>query len=47
VSLEIVGQPGETSALTDEGLRAVSSLPSLTFLGLNRCKTVTGAGSEH
>jgi hypothetical protein len=44
VSLEIVGVPGQTAALTDKGLRAVSSLPSLTFLGLNRCRTVTGAG---
>ena len=44
VSLEIVGVPGQTAALTDKGLRAVSSLASLTFLGLNRCKTVTGAG---
>ena len=32
VSLEVKGSWGETAALTDEGLRAVSSLPALTPL---------------
>jgi hypothetical protein len=43
VSLEVKARYGE-AALTDQGLRAVSSLPSLTFLDLTWCCNVTDAG---
>ena len=32
--------------LTDEGLRAVSSLPALTSLNLSRCRAVSAAGVQ-
>ena len=32
--------------MTDEALRAVSSLPSLTFLNLTGCDKVTAAGVQ-
>jgi hypothetical protein len=46
VSLEIKGEAGVTAALTDKGLRAVSSLASLTFLYLTYCFKVTAAGVQ-
>jgi hypothetical protein len=44
VSLESKGYDGDTAALTDQGLRAVSSLPALTFLDLTMCRNVTDEG---
>jgi hypothetical protein len=44
VSLEVKGAWGVPAALTDQGLRAVSSLASLTFLDLSRCQDVTDEG---
>jgi hypothetical protein len=43
VSLEVKSVYGVT-ALTDQGLRAVSSLASLTFLDLSRCVNITDEG---
>ena len=44
VSVEVKGGPFQTAALTDKGLRAVSSLASLTFLDLSWCRNVTDEG---
>jgi hypothetical protein len=44
VSLEVKGTGGQTAALTDEGVRSVSSLPALTFLNLSWCHNVTDEG---
>ena len=44
VSLEFKG--GTWGVLTDEGLRAVSSLPALTSLDLRECCKVTAAGVQ-
>ena len=44
VSLEFKGE--ERRVLTDEGLRAVSSLRALTFFNLRRCSKVTAAGLQ-
>jgi bacterioferritin-associated ferredoxin len=43
VSLEVKGEYG-VAVLTDQGLRAVSSLASLTFLDLSWCLNVTDEG---
>jgi hypothetical protein len=43
VSLEVKGR-GETAVLTDKGVRAVSSLASLTCLDLSGCRLVTDEG---
>jgi hypothetical protein len=44
VSIELKGSYFSTAALTDEALRAVSSLPALTFLNFSNCDNVTGEG---
>ncbi len=44
VSLEVKGVYEEEAVLTDQGLRAVSSLASLTFLDLSWCRNVTNEG---
>jgi F-box/leucine-rich repeat protein 14 len=44
VSLEVKGVYGVTAVLTDQGVRAVSSLASLTFLDLSWCRLVTDEG---
>jgi hypothetical protein len=44
VSLEVKSTGAQTAALTDQGLRAVSSLASLTFLDLTWCRNVTDEG---
>ena len=44
VSLEVKSGGGVTAVLTDQGLRAVSSLASLTFLDLSWCQDVTDEG---
>jgi hypothetical protein len=45
VSLEFKGNVyGESTALTDKGLLAVSSLPALTLLDLSYCSKLTDAG---
>ena len=44
VSLEVKGTGAQTAALTDQGLRAVSSLASLTFLDLTFCRNITDEG---
>jgi bacterioferritin-associated ferredoxin len=44
VSLEVKGGGGETAALTDQGMRAVSSLAALTFLDITWCRNVTDKG---
>ena len=45
VSLEFKDSGGEYwGVLTDQGLRAVSSLTSLTSLNLNYCRELTDAG---
>jgi hypothetical protein len=41
VSLEMKGAFGDTLALTDKGVHAVSSLPALTYLDLSRCRQMT------
>ena len=47
VSLEVKGGKwGQRAALTDKGLRAVSSLASLTFLDLSWCCDVTDEGVQ-
>jgi hypothetical protein len=38
VSLEVKGTGTETAVLTDKGVRAVSSLASLTCLDLSGCR---------
>jgi F-box/leucine-rich repeat protein 2/20 len=44
VSLEVKGTGLQTAALTDQGLRAVSSLAALTFLDLSYCVKVSDEG---
>jgi hypothetical protein len=41
VSVEVKGTGGQTAAMTDEGVRSVSSLPALTFLDLTWCRNVS------
>ena len=38
--------PWESVALTDKGLRALSSLTALTSLSLYSCRSVTAAGKQ-
>ena len=44
ISLKIKVPRGKRAALTDEGMRAVSSLPALTSLDLTDCDKVSNAG---
>jgi hypothetical protein len=44
VSPEVKGTGAQTAALTDQGVRAMSSLPALTFLDLTACGEVTDEG---
>ena len=44
VSVDFKRSGGEWGVLTDQGLRAVSSLTSLTSLNLNCCRELTDAG---
>ena len=46
-SVEMKSVPGETLALTDQGVRALSSSPpALTSLDLSRCKRMTDQGQR-
>jgi hypothetical protein len=44
VSLEMKSVPQDTLALTDQGVRAVSSLRALTYRDLSRCRQMTDEG---
>jgi hypothetical protein len=44
VSLQVKGYGGEIAVLTDQGMQAVSSLASLTFLDLTWCDRITDEG---
>jgi hypothetical protein len=45
-SFEVKGGDGETAALTDEALRAVSSCSALSSLYLNHCREVLDEGCK-
>jgi hypothetical protein len=44
VSLEMKSAVGDTLAVTDQGVHAVSSLRALTYLDLSRCRQMTDEG---